>query len=99
MAQLAKALFLESGDSGFESHQNLNLLQIFLQNHNKMVGITNIIITGVTVSETMNKKIEYGVALEQDPLWKSILRFSGSALSQRSGWESLGGLYMTLEAG
>ena len=44
MAQLAKALLLESGDSGFESHQNLNLLQIFLQNHNKMAGISNIII-------------------------------------------------------
>jgi hypothetical protein len=27
-------------------------------------------VTGVTVSETLNKKIEYGVALEQDPLWK-----------------------------
>ena len=44
VAQLAKALLLQSGDSGFESHQNLNLLQIFLQNHNKMAGISNIII-------------------------------------------------------
>ena len=44
MAQLAKALLLESGDSGFESHQNLNLLQIFLQNHTNMAGNSNIII-------------------------------------------------------
>ena len=49
--------------------------------------------TAVTVSETLNKKIEYGVALEQDPLWKSILRFLGSALSYRSGWEGLGAVH------
>ena len=44
MAQVTKALFLQTGDSGFESRPNLNLLQIFLQNHNKMAGISNIII-------------------------------------------------------
>ena len=59
--------------------------------HPSKYCIGSTLLTGVTVSETLNKKIEYGVALEQDPLWKSILRFSGSALSQRSGWKSLGG--------
>ena len=44
VAQLAKALSWEAVDCGFESHQNLNLLQIFLQNHTKMAGISNIII-------------------------------------------------------
>ena len=44
VAQLAKALSWEAVDRGFESHQNLNLLQIFLQNHTKMAGISNIII-------------------------------------------------------
>ena len=44
MAQLAKALSWEAVDCGFESHQNLNLLQIFLQNHTKMAGNSNIII-------------------------------------------------------
>ena len=44
MAQLAKALSWEAVDRGFESHQNLNLLQIFLQNHTNMAGNSNIII-------------------------------------------------------
>ena len=44
MAQLAKALSWEAVDCGVESHQNLNLLQIFLQNHTKLAGNSNIII-------------------------------------------------------
>ena len=44
VAQLAKALSWEAVDCGFESHQNINLLQIFLQNHTKMAGNSNIII-------------------------------------------------------
>ena len=45
-AQLPKALSWEAWvGHGFESHQNVNLLQIFLQNHTKMAGISNIIIS------------------------------------------------------
>ena len=44
MAQLAKALSWEAVGCGFESHQNLNILQIFLQNHTNMAGNSNIII-------------------------------------------------------
>ena len=43
MAQLAKALSWEAVDCGFESHQNQNHLQIFLQNHTNMAGNSNII--------------------------------------------------------